>query len=267
MPTATPETLVDVVRGVLIQAQHHAAGEVGHILDQIEADAEAGWAALKTLVETKPDWSTLLLLLLTKIRDLDQQHITVGTMQHPRWKRLLTLTYHVDGDVDASVLLGLALTEPDAGHGILLKFNGKVDLDLLSESGGFHVGLTSDGDEASWEVPFGAAIGLPQQRAVVDLEVSWAPGLHLGEIVKVGPLRLHAQINTATPGYRTTLSLGEKNHEGVRAHVSTADKLGFLGKLVDIAPMDAAYSPNVILASGQAPSFSLTLRDDETKGV
>ena len=50
MPTATPETLVEVVRAILVQAQQHAAGEVEHILDQIEADAEAGWAALKKLV-------------------------------------------------------------------------------------------------------------------------------------------------------------------------------------------------------------------------
>lgn len=266
MPTATPETLVDVVRAVLVQAQQRAAGEVEHILDQIEDDAEAGWAALKKFVDDRPDWSTLLLLILTKIRDLDKDHITVGTMSHPEWKRLLTLTYHVDGDVDASVMLGLALTEPDAAHGILLKFNGRVDLDLVDD-GGFHVKLSSDSDEASWEVPFGGAIGMPKQRAVVDLTASWTPGLHLGETFSMGPLRLHAQVDTTTPGYRTTLSLGEKGHEGVEAHLKTKDKLGFLGKIVDIAPMDAVYSPNVMLASGQSPSFSLTLRDDETKEV
>lgn len=266
MPTATPETLVEVVRAVLVQAQRHAAGEVEHILDQIEDDAEAGWAALKKLVTDRPDWSTLLLLMLTKIRDLDKDNITVGTMSHPQWKRLLTLTYHKGGVVDASVMLGLGLTEPDAAHGILLKFTGTVEMDLV-DAGGFHVQLSSEGDEATWEIPFGAAIGLPDKQAVVDLKASWTPpNLNLGDSFKVGPLFLHAQVDTTAPGYRTTLGLGVKGHEGVEAHLSTGDKLGFLGEIVDIAPMDAVYSPNVMLASGQPPSFSLTLRDDE-KGV
>lgn len=266
MPTATPETLVEVARGVLVQAQRQAAGEFEHILDQIEDDAEAGWTELKKLVDTRPDWSTLLLLILTKIRDLDRQHITVGIMQHPEWKRLLTLSYHMDGDVNASVLLGLALTEPDAAHGILLKFNGKVEK-LFGSEHGFHIRITSDGDEAAWEIPFGAAIGLPTQRAVVDVALSWPPNLKLGDTFEVGPLSLRAHVDTTTPGYRTTLGLGERGHEGVQAHFHPGDMLGFLGKIVEIAPMDAAYSPNVRLASGRSPSFSLTYRDDETKGA
>ena len=168
--------------------------------------------------------------------------------------------------MDASVLLGLALTEPDAAHGILLKFNGKVEKEFGDE-GGLHIRVSSDGDEASWEIPFGAAIELPKQRAAVDLSVSWPPKLKLDDTFEVGPLCLRAQVDSTTPGYRTTLGLGEKGHEGVQAHLNAGDMLGFLGKIVDIAPMDAAYSPNVRLASGQSPTFSRTLRDDETRGV
>lgn len=271
MPTATPETLVDVVRQVFILAQQRAAGQVEQILDQIEADAEAGWTALQNLVDSRPDWSTLLLLILTKIRDLDPDHIAVGTMQHPEWKRLLTLSYHVEGDVDASVLLGLALTEPSAAHGILLRVNGKVD-QPFGDQNGFHLRVISDGDDATWEIPFGGGMQLPQQRAVIDVTLSWPPGLALdreGLRLSVGPLYLHAHADTTKPKprYQTILGIGDHDHQGVDVHLDVTDQLGLLGGIVAITPAGAGYSPNVRLASGESPSFSLAYRGDETKGA
>jgi hypothetical protein len=267
MPNATAQTLVEFLQGVLVQAQQRAAGQVEDILDQIESDAEAGWKALTDLVESKPDWSTLLLLILTKVRDLDPAHITVGTMTHPQWKRLLTLTYHDDGDAEASVLLGLALTEADAAHGILLRITGSVDKPLGQENG-LHVRITSDGGDVSWEIPFGAAMQLQRQESVVDVEVSWPPPVTpggAGAPITIGPLSLRAHLDTTKPSYRTSFGLGDGEHPGVNADLNFASALGFLSEIVAIAPITNSYSPNVLLASGQSPSFSLAYRGNDMK--
>lgn len=266
MPTATPESLIDVVRAVFVEAQQRAAGEFEDILDQIEAAPEAGWAALKDLVESRPDWSTLLLLILTKIQELDPQHITAGVMHHPEWNRLLTLTYTPDlaQGLDTPVVLGLAVTEPDAAHGILLMLNGDVDKRFGDEDG-FHIQIRSNGDQATWEIPFQGSFTMPTGTAVVDVTVSWPPGLSVddgGVRCRVGPLSLRAKVDTATPGYQVTLGLGDTKTAGVAANIDVADHLGLLSTIVDIAPVGASYSPNVRLGSGRSPSFSLAYPSD-----
>jgi hypothetical protein len=78
----------------------------------------------------------------------------------------------------------------------------------------------------------------------------------------VGPLSIRAQVDTAKPGYQTTLGLGDRKSSGVKANIDIGANLGFLRQVVAIAPVDANYSPNVRLASGQRPSFSLAYPTD-----
>ena len=268
MVTATPDTLPEVLRQVVQQAQRTAAAQPQRFEDlyhRLEQDAEDAWADLKELVK-HPDWWSLLVFIFVQIRELDPANITVGTMQRVGWSRIVTLTYH---EGPAAVTLGLGITDPDVTHGLLLKVDGALTKNFGNDA--FAVTIKTADDHATWEIPFSGPPPPPKPNdpdapapvsASLEASISWDPHLRTGNPdpagVTVGPLYLDAVLSyNNVVHYAVELGLGRDGRPGVQAQVTTKSLLGPLSDVVNITPVNETYSPKVRLADGESPTFTL----------
>jgi hypothetical protein len=272
MVTATPETLGQVLGQVLQSAADAAAAApdalaqvfdqagqtVGRTVDEAEQLPADALHALEQLIDP-PDWASLLIFLLLKVRDLDPDHLSVGSVQPDGWSRAVTLTYTLD--VGKSVTIGFAMTDPaPARHGIVLQASAGLAI-VPTPLGPLTFSVTSQGD-ASWRIGFSGGVESPAEQAALNAQLSWDPGIHAGNDtagINVGALRLTTVLSTlpGTALYTLELAFGDAAKPGLEAKVDLGQLLGALGAIVHVAALDQSYSPTLVLAAGAGPRFSL----------
>lgn len=271
MATATPDTLGDVLGQIVRSAADAAAAvpqdlqqvfdQAGHAIGDVAEEAQelpaAALAALKQLLDP-PDWTSLLILILVKISELDPEHLTVGAMQPDGWSRTLTLTYTLEPG--KSVTVGFAMTDPaPAKHGFILQATAGLNLGPIA-LGPLTFAVTSVGD-ASWRLGFAGALEKPAQQASINATLFWDPKISVGDPTagfSVGALGLTAALSTGDPLYTLTLGLGDgAAHPGAEAKIDLSKLLGALGQIVHITAIDESYSPRVTLTQGAGPQFAL----------
>jgi hypothetical protein len=272
MVTATPDTLGQTLGQVVQSAADAAAAApdalaqvfdqagqtVGRTVDEAEQLPADALAAIKRLIDP-PDWASLLVFLLLKVRELDPDHLSVGSMQPEGWSRTVTLTYTLEPG--KSVTIGFAMTDPaPARHGIVLQASAGLDI-AATPLGPLTFSVTSQG-AASWRMGFSGGLEKPAEQASIDARLSWDPGIHVGDDaagINVGALRLAALLSTL-PGaalYSLTLGFGDTAKPGLEAKVDLGQLLGALGAVVHIAALDESYSPSLVVTQGAGPQFSL----------
>ena len=178
MVTATPDTLGEVLGEIVEAAAEAAAGApqalqevfdqaghtIGQTVDEAEAFSEQVLESLKQLIDP-PDWASLLIFILVKVRALDPEHLSVGSMKPEGWSRTLTLTYTLAGK---SVTLGFAMTDPaPAKHGIILQATAGLTIPA-TPIGPLTFSVTSQGD-ASWRMAFSGGLEKPAEQASIGL--------------------------------------------------------------------------------------------------
>jgi hypothetical protein len=272
MVTATPETLGHVLGQVIQSAADAAAAApdaltqvfdqagqtIGRTVEEAEQLPADALAALERLVDP-PDWASLLVFVLLKVRDLDPDHLSVGSMQPDGWSRAVALTYTVDPA--RSVTIGFALTDPaPARHGIVLQATAGLTI-APTPLGPLTFSVSSQGD-ASWRLGFSGGVEPPAEQASITAQLSWDPGIHAGNAtagLDVGLLRLAAHLSTlpGTPLYTLRIAFGDGAAPGLEAKVDLGQLLGALGAIVHLAPLDQSYSPELVLTQGAGPQFSL----------
>jgi len=272
MVTATPDTLGEVLGEIVEAAAEAAAGApqalqevfdqaghtIGQTVDEAEAFSEQVLESLKQLIDP-PDWASLLIFILVKVRALDPEHLSVGSMKPEGWSRTLTLTYTLAGK---SVTLGFAMTDPaPAKHGIILQATAGLTIPA-TPIGPLTFSVASQGD-ASWRMAFSGGLEKPAEQASIDAELFWDPHIGVGDAtagLSVGALRLSTVLSTepGAPLYALSLGLGDgAAHPGAEAKVDLGKLLGALGAIVHITAIDQSYSPKLTLTQGAGPQFSL----------
>lgn len=243
----------DQVRKVLDDADHR----VGEVVNDAKKLPDDVVQKIKDLCNP-PDWWSLLLVILVEISKLDP-HLSVGTMSPNGWSRMVTVTYTTDGPEVKSFTVGLAITDPGLRHGIALKASAPMSFEFGS---GLRLKIAAE-DHADWTWEFGGSVEAPGADAKLDVDLSWRPPLpSLSEPAggfSVGPLHLHAVLAKRPPEplYTLTLGLGVAADPGVRAELHVGEALGALASVVHVADLNETYSPQVQLAQGQSPQFTL----------
>ncbi len=204
-----------------------------------------------------PDWFSILAFALLKVSQLDP-HLHVGALDPgDNWSRALTLTYSEPPD---SLTIGLALTDADKTHGIIVKANLQVPLHF--GAGGLTVSFEAQGD-GEWRIPFGGAMGPRKPNAAISLAATYDPNIHLSEsgvVFGVGPARVlaHLAAPPVTPLWTLEVGLGNAaGTPGIEAGVDLGQALGLLAAIIHIEPIDEKYSPKLNLAPGSRPVFTL----------
>jgi hypothetical protein len=283
MPTATPDTfgaaLVSLVRAAADQAEQSpqvlqevfakAEQAVGDAADDAKQLPNDVLNSLKQAVDP-PDWWSLLAFVLVKLSELDPDHLSVGFMSLAGWSRLLTLTYSdTAGPAELHLTLGLGITDKvdAAGHelqrGLVMRANGALAVGPVG-TGPLTVSLASSG-AADWRIPFAQAISLPGQQGSVSITVTWDPRLAAGDPANgvsftMGRLRLAGSASDVPDGplWGLTLAVGDPSGTpGVDIAVDLGSVFGELASVVQIAPIEEAYSPSVVLAAGRDPVVDL----------
>lgn len=267
MPSATPDTLGDVLGQIIQESARQAAAapeqltnwfqqlgdEVGGLADDAKRAPAHLLDKLEDLVDP-PDWWSLLVLLLVQVSKLDDR-LSLGVMQPPGWSRTVTLTF--TGGPGA-VTAGLALTDPDLIHGFLLRSTAAVD------SGSMAVGPLALSVKTSgavrWEIPFAGPLVRPESPAVIDATISWDPGVEAREgpaSFSLGKARVTVRLSSVPgePLYTVILALGEE--DGTAGAEAKVDIGAPLGGLVRIDPIGESYSPQLVLTQNTAPRFTL----------
>jgi hypothetical protein len=272
MVNAGPDTLGTVLDQIVTEAAalatqksdqvrkalDDAGRDLAHQADEAEKLPAEVVKKIKDLCDP-PDFWSLLLFVLVKISEVDPQHLTVGTMHPDGWSRMVTLTYTTDGADPQTLTVGLALTDPGLKHGLMIKASAPLDLEFGSD---LAIKVTAQ-DQAEWTWEFGGAVVAPDAGAVLEVDVSWKPPIPdlttpVGG-VSVGPLHLHATLakSPSVPLYAVELGLGVPSDAGLRAQLHPGQALGVLAQIVHIADLDEQYSPQVSLADGREPLFTL----------
>ncbi|MEO7350337.1 MAG: hypothetical protein ABIW17_00435 [Marmoricola sp.] len=241
-----------------VRAALDAAGrDLAHKAEEAEKLPADVVKRIKDLCDP-PDYWSLLLFVLVKISELDP-HLSVGTMNPDGWSRMVTVTWTGDGPDAVRFTAGLAVTDPDLKHGIMLKASAPLDLAFGSD---LRVEVTAQ-DNADWTWEFGGSVESPDASAVLEVGLSWKPPIpalsnDVGG-VSIGPLHLNATFarSPTEPLYKLALGLGVAADPGLRAQLHAGRALGVLGQIVHVADLDEQYSPQVALADGQEPLFTL----------
>ena len=148
MVTATPTNIGEVLRQLVDEAISKAAEQPDHLSDffeQVEADANKIVDTVKRIPDNlvdqleqppfrPPDWWSLLVFALLRIRDLlDDDRLTVGYRHPAGWSRMVTLNFSesaADPDNTVAATLGIALTDPGVTHGLWLQVLKDFDMAL-----------------------------------------------------------------------------------------------------------------------------------------
>lgn len=269
MPTATPDTLGDVLGQIIQESARQAAAaptqlqnwfdelvtQVGNLVDDAKQAPTDALDRLDELVDP-PDWWSLLVVVLVQVSKLDPR-LSVGAMKPPGWSRTVTVTF-TDGP--GQVTAGLALTDPGLIHGFLLRSNGDVDTGSLSV-GPLAVSVQTTG-AVTWEVPFSGPVGLPPVPATVDASISWDPGVRAGNpgdvaTFSLGTARVRVRLSSLPGEPLYTVKIGLGDEDGKAGATAKVDVGKPLGGLVSIQPVDESYSPQLVLTHGAAPRFTL----------
>ncbi len=281
MVTATPTNIGEVLRQLVDEAINKAAAQPDHLSDffeQVEADANKIVDTVKRIPDNlvdqleqppfrPPDWWSLLVFALLRIRDLlDDDRLTVGYRHPAGWSRMVTLNVSesaADPDNTVVATLGIALTDPGVTHGLWLQV--LKDFDMALGAGPLRVKLKANG-VADWKYTIGAPMTPPGPVARADIGVQWTPwdpGLSPGAGpvgFQIGPLCLQLALASPTdPLYQITLGLGAPDGAaGLDASVDAHKFLGdALSSFIDIAPLHESYTPQLTLTAGGSPQFSL----------
>jgi len=271
--TASPDTVGSVV-GQIVQEMSDLASQQGESLGNILENAiqQAGQVPdqvtkltddtveqIKHLVDP-PDWWSILVFALIQLKEIDNDHLSIGALDIDRWSRMVTLTYTVDENTRFT--LGLAITDAGKKRGILLDASAALDL-TFGGGNGPRIVISSNG-AGRWKYEFGGVLDPPDTDGVIDVDVLWkvVPEVPAttGFAFTVGALHLHAKLakNQTDPLYTLVLGWGDKDNVGLGLHVTAADALGpTLSQFITIADPNQAYSPQVVLAAGQSPRFTL----------
>jgi len=243
----------DQVRKALDDAGH----QVGDVVDDAQKLPDDVVNKIKELCDP-PDWWSLLLVVLLQISKLDP-HLSVGTMRPDGWSRMVTVSYTTDGPDVQVFTIGLAITDAGLKHGIALKASAPITFACGTD---LRLQVSADA-KTDWTWEFGGAVTPPDAQAKLDVDLSWKPPLPqlAGPAggLSVGPLHLHATLakHPPEPLYSVALGLGVAADPGVRAALHPGQALGALATFVQIADLDESYSPQVQLAQGQSPQFTL----------
>ena len=189
MVTATPTNIGEVLRQLVDEAISKAAEQPDHLSDffeQVESDANKIVDTVKRIPDNlvdqleqppfrPPDWWSLLVFALLRIRDLlGDNRLTVGYRHPAGWSRMVTLNFSEDAadpDNTVAATLGIALTDPGVTHGLWLQVLKDFDVDL--GAGALRVKLKANG-AADWKYTIGAAMTAPgtggagRRRGAVD---------------------------------------------------------------------------------------------------
>jgi len=273
--TASPDTVGSVVEQI-VQEMSDLASQQGESLGSILENAiqQAGQVPgkvgklqddavrqIKELIKD-PDWWSILVFALIQLKEIDEDHLSIGALGIDGWSRMVTLTY--TADENTRFTLGLAVTDAGKKKGILLDASAAID---LAFGGGDRprIAISSTG-VGRWMYEFGGVLEPPGTDDVIALEVDvlWkvVPEIPAtaGFVFAVGALHLHAKLakNQTDPLYTLVLGWGDKDNVGLGLHVNAADALGpTLSQFITIADPNQAYSPQVTLAAGQSPRFTL----------
>lgn len=275
MVTASPDTLGTVASQILKAAADQAstgANELGAILDKAEELADGalnkvtGLPAdllqrLKNFAEN-PNWQTLLIFAFLRIRDLDAQHLSVGTMHVPDWSRAVAMTYTTSSN--QTLTLAIAVGDKGSRHGLHIRATGPLE-ESFGDADALHIGVHTK-SACAWDWEFGQSASAPDATGGVTVSISWAlpvPEIHEGAIdFKLGPLHVDATLSK-DPGaalYTVDLGLGDREvvgRHGITATGSLKDVLKGLGNIVELQLPVVDYSPELTLQHGASPKFSL----------
>ncbi|WP_427017092.1 hypothetical protein ACQCSX_20790 [Pseudarthrobacter sp. P1] len=275
MATASPDTLGTVAGQILQAAAEEASGaasQLGGILTEAraragelaEAAAELPADLLQRLEDfaRNPDWQTLLVFAFLRIRDLDREHLSVGTVQVPGWSPAVALTYTTGSN--QTLVLAVAVGDPGTKHGLHVRATGPLaasfgSADALSIS----VGATA---ACAWDWEFGQSASAPAETGTLAVKAFWTlpvPSIN-NDIVEfsLGPLALDATLSRE-PGaalYRVDLGLGDRSspgRPGITAKAKIEELLQGLGGIAALDLPSLDYSPGLSLQAGAAPRFSL----------
>jgi hypothetical protein len=282
MVTANPTDVIEVVRQVITKAFTEAGNsqQLKDIFTQIEKDVgEAGDQVkllkeipkeLKDLVD-HPDWWSLLVFLVVKIKDsIGDPHLSIGYRHPEGWSRMLTLNYsndptNLEGSMAAS--LGVAVTDPGVKHGFSLQIIQPLKPVVKLGSGALQVDISADG-AADWQYVLGATMPTPNQSVAVHCNVDlrwqpWGADSNTGSDVfefRLGPLHLNLALSSVStdPLYTVTIGLGADSVLGVKAAVHPAQAFGpALGSFIHVGGLDESYSPQLTVVAGGSPRFDL----------
>jgi hypothetical protein len=277
MVTANPTDVIEVVRQVITKALTEAGNsqQLKDIFTQIEKDVGETGDQVKPLNEIPkeltdlidhPDWWSLLVFLVVKIKDLlGDNRLSIGYRHPEGWSRMLTLNYSTDAtDLDGSMAasLGVAVTDPDVTHGLSLQIIKTFEVGLGSGALRVHI---SAGGAADWQYVLGATMPKPDQSAHCNIDLQWQPwdaGSNTGSDVfefRLGPLHLNLALYAPTdPLYTVTIGLGADSVPGVKAAVHPAQAFGpALGSFIHVGGLDESYSPQLTVVAGGSPRFDL----------
>jgi hypothetical protein len=281
MVTASPTSVGDVLTALLDQAMSQAAQQpdgFNQVFQQVGQDAATIVEQVRQLPTDAMNavrdqfvppkwWSLLVFLMLRIVEDSGDKHLSLGYRHPDGWSRMLTLTYSEDpSDLDgtAAATVGVAVTDPGVTHGIWLQV--LKDFSYSTSTTEFDLQVTAHGS-ADWTYTPGSGMTPPAQQADADVDIRWTPWNpdlnKSGFTFDVGPIHLHLHLNSAdgSPLYVLTLGLGTDTAAGVDASLDVSAILGpALKSFVSIDKIDESYSPQLILAQGAGPQFSLGQR-------
>lgn len=270
MATASPDTLGTVLSQIVQEATDQGAAqaaqlrqildEAGHTFDEalnkVEKLPDDAIQRIKDLYE-HPDWWSLLVFVLVQVSKLDD-HMSVGTTRPEGWSRAVTVTYTV-GD-SQELTLGLALTDPDVKHGILVTATAPLTVGPIGNALTLRVDAKS---ACNWTWEFGGTPESPDPECAVEIDLAWQPPMPVLSSdaggISVGPLHLNVKLTKGRPDplYAITLGLGTSAQPGVEAQLHAGEALGALARFVQISELDERYSPSVMLKTGQSPQYTL----------
>lgn len=274
MLVSNPSAIPGVLKTLLDNAGKQALTEpdkIGQLFDKLPKPGDpSSVSPLDALKQFwPPDWWSLLVFVLVEIQEkIGDPELWVGIQQPPGWARMITLNYSPGATVNqpppAPVLtLGLALGDSQQGtlnQGIWINLGDHVDQKQL---GSDPVQLTLSGQgNGSWHYEFGGALPalLPAGAtdSWVDLKANWNPGWNAGGAnsifdVSAGALLVEVRLAAAAPHYAITVGFGP-----LSGSLNPAAALGPLAQgLVQLAPTQIHYYPQVVLKQDSAPAFTL----------
>jgi hypothetical protein len=276
VPTPTPELLTALLARVIQEAARQAEQPtevtrraVEGAVDRVTRVTEPIIDELRSAVDP-PTWPTLLMYVLMKVSRLDEDHLTVGSLDPGRsWAPAVTLTY-TEGDPDdpndAALTVALALTDTDPPTGkklgVIVRLTGDVAADFPAAGGG-RLSVRIDGTgNGEWRIPFEGEMAV-EGDAELTVWVQGDPQIERSERfddignfdVEVNAAQLVVTLRSVEPRWRLDVGLDPENEPGVQAELDLRPGLGnFLGGFLSPS---VKYSPRLSVAAGAAPTFSL----------
>lgn len=213
-----------------------------------------------------PQWRSLLVVLMRWMVDEinEPDKLWLGAHQPPGWVPMLTLNYSPNSAAVPLISVGLAVTDqgtttPPLKQGIWLDVHPGLTEPL--KTGALSLTLTVGPSAGSWHYDFTTGTLSPllpvtTPPPTVTLLAQWDPGWHLESTIfpslSTGTANVELTLTTATPMYRVRAGVGP-----LTAHFEPGAALGPLAAAVNVVAPSVSYRPQVTIAQGAPPSFTL----------